>query len=184
MGGVAFCDVNAQPADGVAFDPRIAVDEVADAVLTASRLLVALSARSIADVDDSITITQFRVLVLLHTGGALNLVTLARQLDVQPSTATRMIDRLANAHLVVRVPSERTRRELAIELTARGTDVVRTVTERRRAEISAVVGRLTSAQQTALIDALTVFTHAGGEPQVARHTGEPDCAGDDLRAAN
>jgi len=139
-------------------------DALADAVLTASRLLVSLSARSIAEVNDTITIAQFRVLVLLHTRGPMNQATLAGQLEVQPSTATRMVDRLANAGLVERVP--RTRRELAICLTDRGTDTVERATQRRRQQIGAVIGRMTSQQQADLIDALTAFTEAGDEPHV------------------
>lgn len=49
------------------------VDAVTDAMLTASRLLVAVSTRSIAAVDESITIPQFRLLVVLSSRGALKL---------------------------------------------------------------------------------------------------------------
>ena len=62
------------------------VDVITDALLTASRLLVAISARSIAQVDETITITQFRTLVILSNRGPVNLATLAGLLDVQPST--------------------------------------------------------------------------------------------------
>ncbi|MBS2539761.1 hypothetical protein KGQ20_44170 [Catenulispora sp. NF23] len=41
------------------------VDRVTDAVLTASRLLVAVSARSLNEVEDSLTLPQFRALVVL-----------------------------------------------------------------------------------------------------------------------
>lgn len=43
------------------------VDAITDALVTASRLLVAISARSIAEVDESITIPQFRALVILSS---------------------------------------------------------------------------------------------------------------------
>ena len=66
------------------------VDAITDALLTASRLLVAISARSIALVDDTITIPQFRTLVILSNEGPINLATLAGLLDVQPSTTGRM----------------------------------------------------------------------------------------------
>ncbi|MFZ2174255.1 MAG: MarR family transcriptional regulator, partial [Rhodococcus sp. (in: high G+C Gram-positive bacteria)] len=76
------------------------VDAITDAVLTASRLLVSLSARSIADVDETITIAQFRVLVVLDTRGPLNLASLAHHLGVQPSTMTRMVERLVQGGLI------------------------------------------------------------------------------------
>ncbi|NMO01318.1 MarR family transcriptional regulator [Gordonia sp. TBRC 11910] len=146
---------------------EVGVDDVADAVLTASRLLVALSAKSIAEVDDSITITQFRVLVLLDTSGPMNLASLAQKLSVQPSTATRMADRLSHADLVVRVPSPRNRRELTVELTARGRTTVAEVTARRRREIGHVIRGLDVEQRADLVRALTAFSMAGGEPAVS-----------------
>src|ERR1700758_1381541 len=78
------------------------LDEITDALLTASRLLVAISARSIALVDDTITIPQFRTLVILSNEGPINLASLAGLLEVQPSTTGRMVDRLVGAGLVDR----------------------------------------------------------------------------------
>src|SRR5262245_46690268 len=49
--------------DATALDDSL--DVITDALLTASRLLVALSASSIALVDENITIPQFRTLVIL-----------------------------------------------------------------------------------------------------------------------
>ena len=40
-------------------------DELVSALLTASRALVGVSARSLAHVEDAVTITQFRTLVVL-----------------------------------------------------------------------------------------------------------------------
>lgn len=154
--------VGAQPRQTSAID----ADAVADAVLTASRLLVSLSARSIAEVDDAITIAQFRVLVLLRSRGSMNQATLAGLLAVQPSTATRMVDRLVNAELVQRVP--RTRREVTIELTERGERTVDQVTRGRRRQIASVIDRMTPLAQTDLVAALNAFAEAGEEPTVDR----------------
>ena len=60
------------------------LDVITDALMTASRLLVAISARSISQVDDTITIPQFRTLVILSNRGPINLATLASLLGVQP----------------------------------------------------------------------------------------------------
>lgn len=141
------------------------VDEITDALLTASRLLVALSARSIAHVDDSITIPQFRTLVILSTRGPSKVATLAAILNVQPSTATRMVDRLVAAGLIDRKPNPESRRELIIELTARGRKVVTAVTAQRRKEIAAVVEHMPAADRAGLVRALTAFSAAGGEQQ-------------------
>lgn len=140
------------------------VDAITDAMLTASRLLVSLSARSIAQVDDALTIAQFRTMVILENSGEANLAMLAQRLDVQPSTATRMVDRLVAAGLVDRTPSQRSRRELTVTLTRHGHAVVRKVTGRRRAQIGAVVAKMPPAERSGLIRALNAFTAAGGEP--------------------
>ncbi|MCX2715981.1 MarR family winged helix-turn-helix transcriptional regulator [Mycolicibacterium sp. J2] len=140
------------------------VDAITDALITASRLLVAISARSIAEVDESITIPQFRVLVILSTRGPSNLSTLAGLLAVQPSTIGRMVDRLVTAGLLERRPHPQSRRELIVELSARGRKTVRTVTMRRRSEIARVVEAMPVRQRHGLVEALTAFTAAGDEP--------------------
>ncbi|HVW43870.1 MAG TPA: MarR family transcriptional regulator [Amycolatopsis sp.] len=142
------------------------VDAMTDAVLTASRLLVAVSVRSIASVDESITIPQFRLLVVLDTRGPLKLSALAEQLAVNPSTATRMTDRLVAAGLVNREANPASRRELMVSLTGTGAAVVRDVTQRRRAEITRIVSRMPVTARRGLVRALTAFTEAGDEPSI------------------
>ncbi len=153
-----------RPATGTVTGTVETVDAITDAMLTASRLLVSLSARSIASVDDSITIPQFRVLVVLETHGPINLASLAQNLDVQPSTATRMVDRLVFADLITREASPHSRRELMVGLTRRGAAVVREVTTRRRREIAAVVEKMPPTTRVGLVRALKAFTAAGAEP--------------------
>jgi DNA-binding MarR family transcriptional regulator len=60
-------------------------------------VLVAISARSIAYVDDTITIPQFRALVILSARGSINVKTLARLLHVERSTTGRVVERLITA---------------------------------------------------------------------------------------
>ncbi|MFE9715608.1 MarR family winged helix-turn-helix transcriptional regulator [Streptomyces microflavus] len=140
------------------------VDAVTQAVLTASRLLVAVSARSLAHVEDRVTLPQFRMLVVLSTRGTTKLVTLAELLHVAPSTAMRMLDRLITAGLADRKTNPNNRRETLLRLTDEGHRTVENVTARRREEITAIVQRLAPHQRTALINALTDFNEAGGEP--------------------
>lgn len=149
-------------------------DAVTDAMLTASRLLVAVSARSIASVDEAITLPQFRTLVVLSTHGPLKLTTLAEHLDVKPSTATRMIDRLIAGDLVSRQVSPLSRREVVVELTNTGADVVTRVTNQRRAEIARIVARMPIKRRHDLVAALEAFTEAGDEPPPSSATLGPD----------
>ncbi|MFJ8932843.1 MULTISPECIES: MarR family winged helix-turn-helix transcriptional regulator [unclassified Streptomyces] len=140
------------------------VDAVTRAVLTASRVLVAVSARSLAEVEDRVTLPQFRMLVVLSSRGATKLVVLAEQLGVAPSTAMRMVDRLIAAGLADRQTNPDDRRENLLRLTDEGRRTVENVTARRRGEIASIVERLAPQQRTALVDALTDFNHVGGEP--------------------
>lgn len=142
------------------------IDAVTDAVLTASRLLVAVSARSIAEVDDQITLPQFRLLVVLDCTGPLKLTALAEQLAVNPSTATRMVERLVHTGLITRTANPQSRRELLVALTDAGAGVVDAVTRRRRAEITDIIARVPHATRQGLVSALNAFTEAGREPPV------------------
>jgi DNA-binding MarR family transcriptional regulator len=136
---------------------------VTDAVLTASRLLIAVSASSIATVDDSITIPQFRMLVVLRTQGPMRLSTLAEHLGVQPSAATRMVDRLIAADLIVRQANPATRREIVLDLTENGTRTVAKVSLQHRRQITKIMDKMPDRHRTHLIEALDSFNEAGGE---------------------
>jgi DNA-binding MarR family transcriptional regulator len=144
--------------------PEGSLDAITDALLTASRLLVAISSHSIAQADETITIPQFRTLVLLSNRGPMNLATLAGRLGVQPSAAGRMVDRLVGAELIDRLPHPTSRRELLVALTGRGSEVVREVTTQRRAEIARIVEKMPPTERHGLVRALTAFSAAGGEP--------------------
>lgn len=71
-------------------------DEV-EAVMLAARMLVAVSAQSVAEVEDQVTLAQLRVLVMVASGAALNLGTVAKALGVHASNAKRVVDRLVTA---------------------------------------------------------------------------------------
>jgi DNA-binding MarR family transcriptional regulator len=140
------------------------VDELVTAVLTASRALVGVSARSLAEVEDTVTITQFRTLVVLDNLGHINLLALAEELDVNSSTAMRMIDRLLVAGLVTRQENPDNRREVLLGLTADGARLVETVTRRRRSEIAKIVTAMPPERRTELVTALHSFADAASEP--------------------
>ncbi|MFI6345557.1 MarR family winged helix-turn-helix transcriptional regulator [Streptomyces sp. NPDC050560] len=149
---------------GQAPTPEEDPDAVTRAVLTASRLLVAISARSLAAAEDRVTLPQFRLLVVLATHGPAKLVALADRLGVNPSTAMRMVDRLISSGLADRQVNPANRRETVLRLTDEGRELVDEVTARRRTEIAAVVARVPTKQRATLVEALTAFTEAGGEP--------------------
>ncbi|SEG96769.1 DNA-binding transcriptional regulator, MarR family [Nonomuraea solani] len=136
---------------------------VVSAVLAGSRLLVAVAARSLAAVEDKVTLAQFRMLVVLAGHGETKLVTMAELLGVNSSTAMRMADRLAGTGLMVREVNPHNRRESLMRLTEEGRRIVDQVMAHRREEIGAIVSRMTEAQRHALISAMQAFNEAGGE---------------------
>jgi DNA-binding MarR family transcriptional regulator len=140
------------------------LDALTDSLLMASRLLLAISARSIVLVDETITLPQFRTLMILSSEGPINLATLAQSLGVHASTTGRMVDRLVDAGLIDRRPHPRSRRELMVELTTHGEGVVGAVTALRRTEIAGIVGKMPARERRGLVRALTAFTAAGEQP--------------------
>jgi DNA-binding MarR family transcriptional regulator len=135
-----------------------------DAVLRASRALVGIAATSIADVEDVVTVPQFRVLVMLHTRGPLNLAAVASGLDVNPSNASRTCDRLMKAGLLDRRESLDDRRNVTLTLTDAGRQLVDKVTKHRRVAIERVLRNMSAPERERLAKALSAFATAAGEP--------------------
>lgn len=134
-----------------------------EALLSASRALVAVAARSLAPVDD-VTLPQFRALVVLTRPTAVTVGDLAEALDVHPSTATRLCDRLERKRLVRRHPGvSADRRETTVSHTASGRRVVGRVTDRRRRDLAAIAAAMPAAERAKAISGLTAFASAAGE---------------------
>lgn len=142
---------------------RPADRELVDAFLRASRALVAVAARSLAGLEDEVTLPQFRVLVVLATQGTQRAADLASTLQVSPSTASRMVERLVRKGLVRRGRTKGDRRSVQLQLTDTGRQVVAEVGERRRAEIETILGHLPQEEWSRLTDALVSFATAAGE---------------------
>lgn len=134
-----------------------------DAVLSASRVLVAVAARSLADVAEEVTLTQYRTLIVLASRGPQNLAGLADAVGVTPATATRMCDRLVRKGLIRRRTERDDRRQLRVALTVKGRSLVDAVTVRRRQEIGRIMSEIPVEQQAVLVQALGRLASAAGE---------------------
>jgi DNA-binding MarR family transcriptional regulator len=151
-------------AHGTAGDTELSRQErVVGALLVASRALVAVAARSLDDLDEDVTLPQYRALVVLGTRGPQSLTGLADQVGIHVSSAHRLTNRLVVAGLLHRVPVAGGSREVTLDLTAQGRHLLERVLERRRAEITRIVDAMTPEQQDAAIDALQTFAQAAGE---------------------
>ncbi|MEV4620726.1 MarR family transcriptional regulator [Asanoa sp. NPDC049573] len=137
--------------------------EVVDALMIVSRAMVAVAARSLAGHGTDITLPQFRALMVLATRGPQRAADIAAELGVNASTGTRMADRLVAKGLIRRSRATTDRRAIRLALTPAGTALVQEVTDRRRAELAAIVAAVPHDDYPMLIRALRTLATAGGE---------------------
>lgn len=137
--------------------------ETREAVLSATRALAGLAARTIAEVSAEVSLAQYRVLVLLHGGGPMTMGSLAAILDVNPSTVTRTCDALVDKGLIRRRTSQDNRRTVIAELTSRGHKLVDGVMDHRRGLIDDVLDRMSPPAQRRLARSMAEFAEAAGE---------------------
>lgn len=138
-------------------------DQLADAVLTASRVLVAVAARSLTEHESEVSLPQYRALVVLGSRGPLRPADLAQALGVDPSTATRMCDRLVRKRLITRRRDVVDRRAVLLDLSASGRRIVDRVTDQRRREIGRILKSVDPGAHQSLVRAFTAFGDAAGE---------------------
>jgi DNA-binding MarR family transcriptional regulator len=142
---------------------QVAEEAAVDAVLAASRALIAVAIKSLGAAAEETTIAQYRALVVLASRGPQRVVDLAGALEVAPSTAGRMCDRLVRKGLIGRRRARADRRVVLVSLTAAGRLVVDQATTRRQELIAGILQRLPAGQQRAVADALSAFGAAAGE---------------------
>jgi DNA-binding MarR family transcriptional regulator len=138
-------------------------DSVVDAVLSASRVLVAIAARSLADAGDEVTLTQYRSLVVLASRGPQTMATLAEAVAVTAPTASRLCDRLVRKGLVRRRTDPNDRRQVRIALTETGRQLIGAVSIRRRREITDLLAAIPPETQRSVAVALAQLAESAGE---------------------
>ena len=143
--------------------PAPASSDVVEAVLGASRVLLALAARSLAGIAEEVTLPQYRALVVIASRGPQRVADLAQALGVNPSTATRMSDRLVHKGLVRRRAVAADRRAVRLHLTGDGRKLVEEVTRVRRAEIAQILDKLPSEDRSQMVELFSRFAGAAGE---------------------
>ena len=137
--------------------------EVVEAVIGASRVLVAVAARSLAEVAEDVTLPQYRALVVLASRGPQRVASLAELLAVTPPTAPRMCDRLERKGLIRRRAARQDRREVRVSLSAAGQELVSQVADRRRAEIAQLLDRIPVEDQARMVELFGALADAAGE---------------------
>lgn len=135
-----------------------------EAVLTACRLLVGISARSMAAVEDRVNLIQLRILTMIASSEPVTLSELASAVGLHLSRASRACDRLVEAGLVKREDDPDDRRSLRLTLTVDGQAVITDVARARRAAVQPALRRLDTEDRAQLVGVLERFTAAAGEP--------------------
>lgn len=139
------------------------------AVVACTRDIGGLIARTLALVQPPVTMPQWRVIVLASDGEC-NVSTIAADLQIHPSNATRLCDRLVRQGLLQRRRGEQDRRQVFVHLTPAGEVFHRDAMELRSRAVAAAMVAMPANQRKALVDALpafaaalaTVRTHPGG----------------------
>lgn len=141
-------------------------DPMIDAVLAASRVLVAVAARSVGDLgeESEVTLTQYRLLMVLATLGPQGVASLASALGVTPPNVSRLCDRLVRKGLVRRRTRRQDRRQVRIELSTTGRQLVDLVTARRRAEIAELVEAVPEDARRSVVAGLQLLIDAAKAP--------------------
>ncbi|MFN2560408.1 MAG: MarR family winged helix-turn-helix transcriptional regulator [Jatrophihabitans sp.] len=132
-------------------------DNDIDAFISASRAIVALAVASLAELDDRISLTQFRALVVLDGVGTMRAADLADRLGTSASSVTRMCDRLVADSLLRRMENPSNRREVLLTVTAPGSRLVERVLARRRLSVQRILDHLNDGERAATVRAFKVF---------------------------
>jgi DNA-binding MarR family transcriptional regulator len=134
-------------------------DALVDALFLASRALVGVAARSLAGVEE-VTLAQYRALVLIATRPTTTVSDLADALDIHPTSATRLCDRLVRKRLIRRVESAEDRRKTDLHIAAAGRRIVEGVAQSRRADLARIVRRMAPDDVAGATRALAAFAAA------------------------
>jgi DNA-binding MarR family transcriptional regulator len=103
---------------------------------------------------------QLRVLTIIANNQHTNMSRLAEALEVVPSSASRLCDRLEATGLLRRVADPRDRREVRLVLTSSARRLLDDLRERRRDALTTVLDRMPPAARQGLVDALDAFATA------------------------
>lgn len=116
---------------------------------------------------------QLRVLGIVSRNRHTNMSRLAEALDVVPSSASRLCDRLEATGLLRRAPDPRDRREVRLSVTPAALRLLDDLRDRRRHALAEVLGRMAPADRDDLVRTLGAFDAAAA----------PEADRSDLRSA-
>jgi DNA-binding MarR family transcriptional regulator len=135
----------------------------AEVLQAATRVLAGVALRSLDVLDAAVTLPQFRLLAVLADLGPVPSGRAARTLGLDPSTITRLADRMVAAGHVARGADSQHRGVVTLELTASGRDLVAAADAWRRRELARIMARLAPPERAAVTAALGLLVGAAGD---------------------
>lgn len=129
----------------------------------ATRGLLALNVSVLERMEKRIGLAPLRALQSLERLGPSLVTELGADLDLLPSTASRLSDRLADAGYITRRVSPTNRRATLLEMTDAGRAVLDELIQLRVDAFGEVVRLLTDAERSALVRGTEAFTAAHRE---------------------
>ena len=135
----------------------------AEVLQAATRVLAGVALRSLDALDAAVTLPQFRLLAVLADLGPVPTGRAARTLGLDPSTVTRLADRMVAAGHVTRGTDPQHRGVVTLELTATGRQLVAVSDGWRRQELARIMARLAPPDQEAVTAALGLLVAAAGD---------------------
>jgi DNA-binding MarR family transcriptional regulator len=135
----------------------------AEVLQAATRVLAGVALRSLDSLDSAVTLPQFRLLAVLAGAEPVPTGQAAKTLGLDPSTVTRLADRMVSAGHVTRGTSPQHRGMVTLELTASGRALVATADAWRRNELTRIMTRLAVPEQAAVTAALELLVAAAGD---------------------
>jgi DNA-binding MarR family transcriptional regulator/GNAT superfamily N-acetyltransferase len=115
--------------------------------------------------DSPFSLSEMRVLYELAHRDSPAAVVLARDLALDPGYLSRMLRRFETRGLLARTPSPADARHALLRLTAKGRSAFAALEERARTEVSSMLGRLSSADQRQVVEAMgTIERLLGADP--------------------
>ncbi|HEY3903920.1 MAG TPA: MarR family transcriptional regulator [Streptosporangiaceae bacterium] len=136
--------------------------ELVEVLQAVTRVLVGVALRSIDVPGEAVSLPQFRLLAVLADLGPTRSGRVARALDLEPSTITRLADRLVASGHVNRQGDPLHRGVVTLALTDRGTELVDQVAQWRRAELGRIAARLAPDDRAVATRALRRMVDAAG----------------------
>jgi DNA-binding MarR family transcriptional regulator len=146
-------------------DTAVVAPEQVDQVVGATRVVGALIAESLANLEPALTMPQWRVLVLANEENC-NVSAVAGDLKVHMSNATRICDRLVAAGLLERRRAEYDRRHVLLVLTAAGRALFESAMDYRRRRIEVAMALMGQDERAALASASSLFVEAATQARM------------------